>query len=71
MIMLPTDFDIGSLAPTAAAIGSSIKKTSRAPAFLAASRAARISTLVIPQGTPIRTRGANIGLVVSRTLLIR
>ena len=71
IIILPTDLEIGSLAPMAAAIGSSMSSTSRAPAFLAASRAARVSTFVIPHGTPINTRGANKVLVSWRTLFMK
>ena len=40
----------GRLAPMAAAIGSSIRKTRRAPALSAASRIARRSTAVAPEG---------------------
>ena len=47
----------GSPAPIAAAIGSSIKKTSEAPAPKADSRIARRSTWVEPQGTQITMRG--------------
>ena len=39
----------------AAASGSSIRYASRAPAFMAASRTARFSTLVTPDGTQIMT----------------
>jgi len=48
---------IGRPAPIAAAVGSSIRYTSRARAWSAASRTARFSTWVIPEGTPITTRG--------------
>ncbi len=48
---------IGRPAPIAAAVGSSIKYTSCALAWSAASRTARFSTWVIPDGTPITTRG--------------
>ena len=41
----------------AAAMGSSIKYTSRAPALKADSRMALLSTCVEPQGTQINTRG--------------
>src|SRR5437868_15223526 len=43
----------GNPAPIAAAIGSSIRKTRRAPALSAASRIARRSTAVEPEGTQI------------------
>ncbi len=57
MIMLPAGSCTGSPTPIAAAIGSSIKYTSRAPACVADSRTARFSTSVIPDGTAITTRG--------------
>ena len=41
----------------AAAIGSSIRYTSRAPACMAESRTARFSTCVMPDGTPTTMRG--------------
>ena len=47
----------GKLAPIAAAIGSSIKKTRRAPAASADSWIARRSTAVEPDGTHITTCG--------------
>jgi hypothetical protein len=47
----------GISAPIAAAIGSSIKNTSDAPAFDAASRIARRSTEVDPDGTQITISG--------------
>ena len=47
----------GMSAPIAAAIGSSIRKTWRAPAFDAASRIARRSTEVEPDGTQITISG--------------
>ena len=47
----------GMSAPIAAAIGSSISHTSLAPAFDAASRIARRSTLVEPEGTQITISG--------------
>src|SRR3989344_1982666 len=56
----PTASRIGSRMPSAAAMGSSIICTSRAPALDAASLTARISTLVMPLGTPITTRGPSI-----------
>ena len=56
-IMLPLASVTGSPAPTAAAIGSSIRKTSRAPADSAASLTARRSTCVIPDGTAMMMRG--------------
>ena len=48
----------GKSAPIAAAIGSSIKNTCRAPADNADSRIARRSTGVEPYGTQITIRGA-------------
>ena len=53
----PTASSTGKPAPIAAAIGSSIKNTSRAPALKADSLIARFSTSVAVQGTQIRTRG--------------
>ena len=47
----------GSPAPTAAAIGSGITSTRRAPAPSADSWMARFSTCVDPNGTQISTRG--------------
>src|SRR3989338_6156495 len=55
--MLPTASEIGKRAPIAAAIGSSTRYTSRAPAFLTASSTARFSTSVTSDGIPITTRG--------------
>ena len=43
--------------PMAAAMGCSIRYTSRAPALSAASRTARFSTSVIPEGMPMMMRG--------------
>ena len=57
MIRLPDGLLMGTLAPMAAASGSSIRYASRAPAFNAASRTARFSTLVTPDGTLIITSG--------------
>ena len=51
--------------PMAAAIGSSIKNTALAPAFLAASSTARFSTSVTPAGIPITHRGLGKKLIVS------
>ena len=47
----------GRPAPIAAAIGSSIRKTRRAPALSALSWIARRSTAVEPEGTQMTTRG--------------
>ena len=49
-IILPVGSPTGSPAPIAAAIGSSIKTTSLAPANLAASSIALLSTSVTPEG---------------------
>ena len=57
MIMFPDGPLIGTLAPIAAASGSSIRYASRAPALSAASRTARFSTEVTPAGTLIITSG--------------
>ena len=56
-IIEPTDSVTGSPAPIAAAIGSSTRPASRAPALTVASRTARFSTSVTPEGMPITTRG--------------
>ena len=55
--MEPEASEMGMPAPMAAAMGSSIRYTSRAPAPAADSRIARRSTWVEPQGTQISTRG--------------
>ena len=57
MIMFPDGPLIGTLAPIAAASGSSIRNASLAPALRAASRTARFSTEVTPAGTLIITSG--------------
>ena len=57
MIMFPDGPLIGTLAPMAAARGSSIRNASFAPALRAASRTARFSTEVTPAGTEIITSG--------------
>ena len=56
-IMLPLGSETSNPAPIAAAIGSSIKYTSLAPACKTASSTALSSTSVIPDGTPTTTRG--------------
>ena len=56
-IIFPVGSVIGKPEPMAAAIGSSIKYTSRAPADSADSRTARFSTSVMPNGTPTIIRG--------------
>jgi len=53
----PRASSTGRPAPMAAAMGSSIRNTSRAPAPRADSRIARRSTWVDLQGTQISTRG--------------
>jgi hypothetical protein len=55
--MLPVGSVIGSPAPIAAAIGSSMRYTSRAPADSADSLTARFSTSVMPNGTQMMMRG--------------
>ena len=57
MIMFPLGPLIGTLAPMAAASGSSMRYASLAPAFSAASLTARFSTDVTPEGTLIITSG--------------
>ena len=56
-IMFPEGSVMGSPAPMAAAMGCSIRYTSRAPALSAASRTARFSTSVMPEGMPMMMRG--------------
>ncbi len=60
----PEASDTGSPAPMAAAIGSSIRYTSDAPAPSADSRMARRSTCVEPQGTQMMMRG--LGRIIER-----
>src|SRR5919206_74106 len=55
-IMLPSGSLTGKPAPIAAAIGSSISETLRAPAASVASSTASRSTFVIPLGTQSTTR---------------
>src|SRR5256885_1798628 len=59
LIEEPMAAAIGADIPIAAAIGSSIKYTSRAPACWADSRTARFSTSVMPEGTPITILGCS------------
>ena len=54
---LPDGSATGSPAPIAAAIGSSMSRAQRAPEFIAASRTARFSTSVTPDGMPRSIRG--------------
>ena len=70
-IITPSASCIGSPAPIAAAIGSSIIYTSLAPAAVAASYTALVSTLVISQGIPITTRGRNILFCILFALFIK
>src|SRR3954452_2044034 len=53
----PEGSDTGRPAPIAAAIGSSMSPAQRAPALSAASRTARFSTSVTPEGMPSSIRG--------------
>ncbi len=59
-IRLPVGSLTGRPAPMAAAIGSSIRRAQRAPALRVASRTARFSTSVTPDGMPTSTRGRRI-----------
>ena len=70
IIMLPEAFSMGKFTPRAAAIGSSIRNTSRAPADSAESRTARFSTCVMPEGAAITTRGRTSDLRLLCTFLI-
>ena len=56
-IIFPFGVATSKPAPIAAAIGSSIKNTSFAPAVIIVSSTARSSTSVIPDGTPTTTLG--------------
>ena len=57
---LPDGSLTGRPAPIAAAIGSSMRRAQRAPALRAASRTARFSTSVTPDGMPSSIRGRGI-----------
>ena len=59
--MFPVGSAIGMPAPIAAAIGSSISCTLRAPAARHASSTARFSTSVMPDGAHITTRERGYG----------
>ena len=67
----PVGSMMGRSAPIAAAIGSSIRNTSRAPVLIAASRIARRSTCVEPQGTQITMRGLGWNRRFSCTLRMK
>ena len=67
-IRLPDGSLTGRPAPIAAAIGSSIRRAQRAPALSAASRTARFSTSVTPDGMPSSIRGRGISPTRSWTL---
>ncbi len=56
-IMLAPGSATGRPAPSAAAMGSSMRKASRAPAWRADWLTARFSTWVMPEGTVTTTRG--------------
>ena len=63
---------IGSPAPIAAAIGSSMRYACRAPADMVASKTARFSTSVTPDGTHTTTRGLGCqGKRFTRVLLMK
>ena len=57
----------GRPAPIAAAIGSSMRRAQRAPALRAASRTARFSTSVTPDGMPSSIRGRGMSPIRSWT----
>ena len=67
----PDGSDTGSPAPIAAAMGSSIRRAQRAPALRAASRTARFSTSVTPDGMPSSIRGRGIRPTRSCTLFTK
>ena len=66
-IRLPVGSETGRPAPIAAAIGSSIRRAHLAPAFRAASRTARFSTSVTPDGMPRTMRGRGMRPIRSCT----
>ena len=70
-IRLPDGSLTGRPAPIAAAIGSSIRRAQRAPALIVASRTARFSTSVTPDGMPTSTRGRGRRAYRSWTLLMK
>ena len=65
---LPVGSLTGRPAPMAAAIGSSMSRAQRAPALSAASRTARFSTSVTPDGMPSSIRGRGMRPTRSCTL---
>ena len=58
--MWPLASSMGRFAPRAAASGSSIRYTRRAPASMAALMTVRSSTSVTPEGTQMTTRGLGL-----------
>ena len=58
-IMWPSGLAMSMPAPMAAATGSSMRYTRRAPAWMPASMTARSSTSVMPEGTQMTMRGLN------------
>jgi len=69
--ILPITSVTGNPAPSAAAIGSSIRYVSRAPDSLDASYTAFFSTSVAPEGMPITTLGRGRGTNVCWCALLR
>ncbi len=67
----PDGSDTGSPAPIAAAIGSSMRRAQRAPELSAASRTARFSTSVTPDGMPSSIRGLGMRPIRSCTLFTK
>ena len=67
-IMLAVGSVTGSPTPMAAAIGSSMRCTSRAPAWRVASSTARFSTSVMSPGTAMMTRGLTSLVVRARRM---
>src|SRR5450631_2421641 len=67
--MLPEGPSTGKPAPMAAAIGSSMMSTERAPASFAAARTARSSTDVISAGTQMTTEGLGRKIDQKRAVL--
>ena len=64
---LPDGSLTGRPAPIAAAMGSSMRRAQRAPALSAASRTARFSTSVTPDGMPSSIRGRGMSPIRSWT----
>ncbi len=69
-IMFAVGSSMGRPTPMAAAMGSWMRRTSLAPAWIADSLTARRSTSVMPEGTAMTTRGGT-SLGFFETLLMK